>query len=356
MGASRSSRSATAVAARRPPPTRAEALSVIDPERRAALLAAKLGALARENLGLDGEPATFGGGAALVAGPTAVVLVDERPERGLGPALAWAERQGVDDLHVIVDDAAGRLARQAAWFRSPPTVWWARGRELHRVEPEPHLPVPAPPPEALALAEAIEAAGATVVVEHGVVTGEVLGLEVARVTGSGDTVALEVGIGRHDREAFAIIHGDLPTGEALAGVVESVRRDRRAANPASPLHRLAQERWLREALLARPDLVGAVALERHQGPLPRPNVKDPWPAVLTGVGADGGEVVVVCSVGVDLDLVPFASDARATAVPDARLVLALPERDAIAPTRRLAARLLEPAEVVTVGDGWRSIA
>ena len=78
--------------------------------------------------------------------------------------------------------------------------------------------------------------------------------------------------------------------------------------------------------------------------------------MLSGVDADGGEVVVVCSVGVDLDLVPYASDARATDAPDARLVLVLPERDAVDITRRLAGRLLEPADLVTVGDGWRSIA
>lgn len=284
------------------------------------------------------------------------MLIDERPERGLGPALAWGLRSGVERLHVVVDDAAGRLTRQAAWFHDPPTVWWARGRELHQVDPEPHTPLPAPPPEALALAADIEAAEATVVIEHGAVTGEVLGLEVARVTGTGAGVALEVGIGRHDREAFAIIHGSVPTGDALAGVVAAVRRDRRSDRPASPLHRLAQERWLREVVLARPDLVGASLLERHEGPLARPNLKDPWPAVLAGVDADGGEVVVVCSVGVDLDLVPFASDARATDDPGARLVVVLPERDALAVTRRLAERLREPAEVVTVGDAWRSLA
>ena len=65
--------------------------------------------------------------------------------------------------------------------------------------------------------------------------------------------------------------------------------------------------------------------------------------------ADGAPVVVVCSVGIDLDLVPFAADARhALAGPDARLVLAVPERDVHPVTRELAARLAEPAEVVPV--------
>ena len=279
------------------------------------------------------------------------MLVQDAPARGLGPALAWAHRQRVDELHLLVEDCAGQLARQAAWFASPPTVWWVRDRELHHVEPEPHLPFPAPPAEELALAPDIERSGATVVVEHGTVAGEVLGLEVARVTTTDGVPALEVGIGRHDREAFGIIHGDRPAADALAGVVEAVRLQRRADAPQHPLFRIAQERWLREVLLDRPDLVGASLLERDEGPLPRPNVKDPWPAV-----AVGDEVVVVCSVGVDVDLVPYASDARAIADPGARLVLVVPERDAVPVTRDLAAALLEPAEVVTVPAEWRSLA
>jgi len=279
-----------------------------------------------------------------------VVLAQDAPGRALGPALAWASRLGIDDLHVLVEDRAGQLARQAGWFSAPPTIWWVRDRELHRVEPEPHRPAAAPSPAALAFADDIERAGATVVVEHGGVSGEVLGLEVARVTGTDAVPRLEVGIGRHDREAFAIIHGDRPAPEALAGVVESVRTNRSASAPQSPLYRIAQERWLRDVVLERPELVGASVLERHEGPLPRPNLKDPWPAV-----AVGPDLVVVCSVGVDVDLVPYASDARAIADPGARLVLVVPERDALPVTRSLAASLLEPADVVAVGAHWRSL-
>jgi hypothetical protein len=219
------------------------------------------------------------------------------------------------------------------------------------VEAEPLEAGGEPPAAALALAPDIEASGATVVIEHGGVTGEVLGLEVARVVEHDAGLSLEVGIGRHDREAFAIIHGDRPTGAALAGVVESVRHTRRSDAPEQPLYRIAQERWLREVVLAHPELVGAAALARHEGPLPRPNVKDPWPAVAVGDG-----VVVVTSVGVDLDVVPFAADARLAVDPAARLVLVLPERDAHPVTRELAARLRSPAEVVTVGADWRALA
>ena len=63
----------------------------------------------------------------------------------------------------------------------------------------------------------------------------------------------------------------------------------------------------------------------------------------------GAPVVVVCSAGIDLDLVPFAADARdALAEPDTRLLLAVPEGDDHPVTRELAARLAVPAEVVPV--------
>lgn len=298
----------------------------------------------------------FPGGAALLEGRRGAVLVDEGPSRALGRALAWAERHGVAELHVLVEDSAGRLARQAASFANPPTVWWVRDRDLHLVEPEPHRSAPAPSAAVLAFATEIEATGATAVVEHGILAGDVLGLEVARVVDGPEHIALAVGIGRHDREAFAIIHGDHPSADALAGVVAAVRRSRTATSPANALYRLAQERWLREIILARPDVLGVSVLDRHEGPQTRPNLKDPWPAVVTTPGGSIESVVAVCSVGVDIDLVPYAADARATHDPGARLVLVVPERDAHPVTRALAASLREPAEVVTVTEDWRSLA
>jgi len=323
----------------------------LDPERRSRLLGVKLAALARDHLALVGEPVSFPGGAALATPPRGAVLAEEEPARSLGPAIAWSLRHDVDELHLLVEDGAGHLTRRAGAFSSPPAVRWVRGRELHAVDSEP-APVPAPPPSAaLAFAPQLEAAGCDVRLEHGAVAGEVLGLEVARVVEPADgPPRLEVGVGRHDREAFAIIHGDLPTDAALRDVVAAVWEHRRADAPEHPLHRLAAERWLREVVLADPGLVGATALDAAEGPAPRPNVKDPWPAVASGDG-----VVVVCSVGSDLDLVPFAADARLAHGGDGvRLVLVVPARDDYPITREVNALLREPAEIVTVPEDWRS--
>jgi hypothetical protein len=63
-------------------------------------------------------------------------------------------------------------------------------------------------------------------------------------------------------------------------------------------------------------------------------------------------VVVVCSVGVDLDLVPTAADSRLIHQPDAGLLLVVPEGDDVPVNRRLAASLARRAEVVTVPRDW----
>ena len=221
-------------------------------------------------------------------------------------------------------------------------------------DPAPYLPPAAVTDDRLTLVPLIEAAGATPAVEHGVLAGEVAGLEVCRAVIDPDlgVTRLEVGVGAHDREAFQLVHGDVPPAEALAGVVAAVAEHRRPGAEPHPLNRLNAERLLRARLIAEPSLVGALVLEAAPPPVPRANLKDVVPCVAVGVDADGEAVVVVCSVGIDLDLVPFAADARgAVGLGEARLLLAVPERDDHPVTRALAARLRRPAEVVAVVPG-----
>ena len=261
------------------------------------------------------------------------------------------------DLNVLAEEAAGLLARRAELFEPSPTVWAVDGRTMERAVAE---PVPEPEPAAPLTEEfalLLADAGAEVVREHGAVTGEVLGLEIARVVVDGDGVAaLEVGVGRHDREAFQMVHGDLPTHEALAAVITAVRENRRAGAESHPLSRIAQERWVRSVLIARPDLVGARYLAPVDTVVPRESVKDVVAACAVGEDDTGAPLVVACSVGIDLDLVPTAAEIRALHAPDARLLLAVPERDDQPVTRRIAARLREPAEVVVLPADWRGAA
>jgi hypothetical protein len=340
--------------------------SVLGAERRAALRGAKLNALVAGRWGpADRVSHTLGTAVALAGpGPTAWVLADDAPERTLGPALVWADRERVDDLHILVDgpdDAAGTVARQSALFAPPaPQVWAVAGTALAPAAPA----APADQPDATAppdLVDLLIDAGLEVVAEGGVVRGEVNGLEVARIvqdaTTAGVPIAepqLEVGVGKADRELTAMVHGELAPVDQLARVVGIVRQHRRPGAPRHPLNQLVPERWLRAVLCRNPGIVGLATLRPAPGVRPRANLTERDVAIATGVAGDREPAVVACSVGIALDLVPTAADAREAIDPSARLLLALPQRDDHPGTRRLAARLRLPAEVVPIPGDWRA--
>jgi hypothetical protein len=199
--------------------------------------------------------------------------------------------------------------------------------------------------------------GAEPVVEHGVLTGEVLGLEVARVVADGPGPRLEVGVGSQDRRAQLLLRPDRSLVEALDDAVSAVRQWRSTEAGSHPAWSLAAERWLRAVVVTRPDLVGAAHLVPVQPPLPRGDLRLRSPAPAAGVDLDGRPVLVVCSTGIDLDLVPTAADARlADGREDVRLVLAVPAGDDHPVTREMAAALRRPAELVPVPAGWRALA
>ncbi len=333
------------------------------PDRRATLLAAKLGALVRDRWGEvpDGaRPGTFPGGSSLIDADSgrAWILLDDEADaaRRLGATLAVADRAAVAELHLLVDDAtaAGILARRAAQFARPPVVWAVHGRSLTPATPAAPATDPAPAPEAELFRPVLAAAGLEPVVEGGSLLGELLGLEVARVVVADDGSAhIEVGVGRFDREVGAMMFAELSDSDALARAVAFVDEVRRPGALRHPLNQLVPERWLRSVLVRRPDLVGAASLRSVGSAVPRANLKEAGVASAVGTDLDGRPVVVTCSTGVDLELVPGAADDRLAHAPDARLVLAVPTKDALAVTTELASHLARPAQVVPVGDDWQ---
>ncbi|MBV9951173.1 MAG: hypothetical protein JO291_04440 [Acidimicrobiia bacterium] len=330
----------------------------MEADRRAALLGAKLGALVHDGWsGASGRAGTFPDGATLVDGDRGWVLVGDDGARRLGSALAWARQQRAGELHLLAEDpaVAGVLARRAGRFARPPQVWVVDGRSVQPAEPAPVPVASVPPPSAELFRPVLADAGLEVVVEQGTLLAEVNGLEVARVVPSGGDgdARMEVGVGRFDREAFAMINADLRDTEALAKAVGIVRSIRRPDSPRHQLNQLAPERWLRADHVADPSPLGLSSLEPVEPVLPRQNLRDRAVASAIGEGADGRPVLVTFSSGVDLELVPAAADDRAMHAPDARLVLAVPARDVHPVTEALAAALTEPAEVVAVEGGWQ---
>lgn len=338
-------------------------MTTLDPDRRSALLGTKLRVLAGErwDVGSDAVAGTFPAGATLVdpSQSRGWILIEDGAERRLGGALAVALRAGVSDLHLVIDDleAAAIVARRASAFRHPPQVWRSEGRKLVAVAPAPTATDPAPAPVAELYRPVLQAAGLQPVVEGGSLLGELLGLEVARVVVEDDgTARVEAGVGRFDREVGAMMFAHLAEHDSLARAVEIVAGYRVVGAQRHPLNTLVPERWLRATLLADPSLVGAASLRPVGSAIPRQNLNEEGVATAVGIDFQGREIVVVCSTGVYLDLVPAAADDRLTHAPGARLLLALPEIDTAPITADLAALLSEPAELITVPGDWRNLA
>ena len=292
------------------------------------------------------------GGAALVDDRTAWVYVSD-PARRLGRALALAASRGCETLQLIVDDGGGVAARRAAQLRPSPDVWRVVERSLTPVAPVARLDA-APPTDADALVAMLLDAGLEVVVEHGVISGEIRGLSVATIVPGADGHSrLAVGVGRIDQEATDLLHGDLPLHETLANAIDEVRVYRHQHAKPHPVNRLARERWLRSQLIARPALVGLVDLVWIAPAEPRANLRDPVPAAALGHDASGARVLVVCSVGIDLELIPVTADLIDRERPD-RVVLALPARDHHAIQRELARQLAIPVEFAAIEGEWPS--
>jgi hypothetical protein len=332
----------------------------VGPEQRSRLRQAQLRGLIRGRWP-DAEPqlGAFPDGATALADGVGWALAGDTTERSLGGALVWAAAQGCRELHVLVDAHTGLLTRMAARFDLPTTVWQVEGTDLDGVAPDPapdRLDLLAgPPDDGLDDADevtALRAAGLDVVVEDGIVRFEVLGLEVGRfVEGpDGEPPRLESGIGRFDREMSALLHADVAPVDAVVAAADLVRRHRHPGAPPHPLRDLGRERWIRHVVLADPGLVGATRLEPVGTTLPRPNVRDPWPAMAWGAGPGGG-VAVVCTVGVDLAAVPLAADTRAVLGADATLVVVSVE-DLPAPVRAVADLVAGETRLVVVDPPW----
>lgn len=330
--------------------------------RRSRLLTIKLRALvaahldADVNVNVDDAPA-YSPGAGLVVDGEAWTLIDDRPAQRLGSALAWAVRRGASALNVVAESDTGLLARRATQFRLPVRVWQANERVLVAARPDPIEPPPAADPSHLVLRELIAAGGATPVVEHGVVSGEVRGLEVCRVVDDPQRldgpVGLEVGVGVHDREAFKMLHADTPVVDSLSRVVDAVRAHRAAGAPRHPFNRMSPERFLRWQLIDDPSSVGLASVTPVDPPVARSSVVDAVPCVGLGVDDEGAQMLVVCSSGVDLDLIPYAADARLAARGGAtpgveRVLVVTPARDRLAVTVELAELLAQSVELVSI--------
>ncbi len=274
-------------------------------------------------------------------------------ERMAGPALSWALRAGVDHLHLVAEaEHAGALARRVG---NPANlridVVAVSGVDLVPVAAEEIEPAPVLDSSVWSLASIISEAGARPVDDHGRVVAEVAGLEVARIVQpSGEPAVIEVGVGEADRELHALVHSSMDSGTALRRAVAMVAAERRRGS-MHPLARMARERWLRSVLIDNPSLIGARVLETVPPLRARSTVLGNVPSAALGELEDGRPVVVVCSTGIDLDVVPEAADYRRRDSVDAELIIVVPERDRHATTVSLV-EITPGASLVSIETPW----
>ena len=332
---------------------------------RDVLLRAKCRALVRTNWpeAIDAPTTTehdLPGGAAIIdpTTRTAYVLAEDNAGRSLGGAIVWARRHQAETLHLLAAADAPKLVRRAARFTLAVTVWRIDGTTIHEATPTPYEPDPAPDPRTDEFRELFERAGATPVAEGGILRAEVRGLEVARIEVDATTgePKLAVGVGKHDREAQREIRGDHHTFDHLFEVVRIVAEHRIAEGAGHAAFHLSAERWLRDVVVRNPDLVQANDdLEPRPSPNPRDDLRAPAPAPAAGTDrATGGPLLVVCSVGTDLDLVPAATDAHDADGRNPHVRFVVPEGDDLRSTRDLVELLAIPADLVTVPPNWRT--
>ncbi len=299
------------------------------------------------------EVVEFGSSVGVVGKNIAWVLLTSRHEFGLGPAMIWALRNGATSLNIFTEHNAGDLARRASLFNFELEIYEIASDLA--VGPVLALPCVVPTKEISAadesFADFIRSSGAEITREHGVLAGEVCGLEVCRVVHDDTDTAvvksrLEIGVGTHDRETFQLLHGRTATIESLRKVVEEVASKRiTGANP-HPLNQLGRERLLRHLICASPHLVDAISLQTVAPSMPRANLKDQVPCCAVGISRSGQSLVVIFSIGIDPDVISFGADARQAIDDQAELIFVSPQRDIVLAISQLAELLFIPARFV----------
>lgn len=269
------------------------------------------------------------------------------PSRSDIPSISFGLPKG--DSRAV----AGQLARIGGLFRPEIRVWLVAGTDVVEIAPAAMPPLePSPWDDAADQIALLTDVGLELSGEPGMILGEVAGLEVARVTMLNGEPQLDIGVGRFDQELSAVAQADLPRREALERAADLVRLTRTPENGAHPMTRLARERWLRCQLIAEPGLVGATELEAAPGLWVRDGLRNVAPAAAVGVSDAGERLVVVCSAGVDTDLIPAAVELADAVDPEAQLVVALPKSDVLAGMQRVARLVARPVRIVGLAPPW----
>lgn len=259
----------------------------------------------------------------------------------------FAHRQGATQVDVLASEGAATCAMRASLLDPPSTVWAVDGTDVQRAVPVEVSPADAPSELVPELRGLLDRPNVRIVDEFGVLTAECRGVEVARVSGTGADQRIDVGVGAYDQGAYATMNPGRSPGDSLDDVVSQVLQHRQRGAEPHPLNRLVRERWLREELVQHPERLGLTRVVPVAGHRARDGLRDVVPAF--AVGDD--DVLIACSVGIDLDLVPAAAEVAARESLD-EIVFVLPARDRHRATTDLAQRLRCRHRFVDADEPW----
>ncbi len=332
----------------------------LEPAQRAGLERARAIGVAREHFAVDIESATVDTapfGVVVRVEDRAVVVASSDDLAVLGGVLVWLDRQDLRAVNLVVEHHGAVHARRAAVLAPELSVWELVRGDVCRVDHAGGVPDRTAVPgidlsigDVPGLVAMIERCGASVVVEDGIVRAEVAGLEVGRVVVGADGPQFEVGVGRFDREAGVLLHAGQSLESALCSVVEQVAAHRFVGAPSHAINRLCRERWLRDVVANDPGAYGLRSPQFVDPVPPRVSLLEAGPASLIDE-LDGKRVLVGCTVGADLGVVPSLADLTIRHAPD-EVWLVLPERDIFAHVERLLARLGTPSSCMAIEVPW----
>ncbi len=280
------------------------------------------------------------------------VLVLEPGPKAFGLVLLWADRFELEDLTLMVDPTAlpGDHARRATALAVSPVVLEVDGTDLVDIVAAP-LPVTVVEADSSVAngVKMLRSADLDVVFDDGIVTGEYLGLEVARVVPTADGGELQAGVGAVDREANRVLHGGASPWDALVRVIAEVSTYRRPGESFHPLSQMARERWMLHSLIDDPSRVGIEALDAVSSVESRLGLRSAEPVAAVGE-TEGGRILVVAGAGTDVNLLGVTADLISREMPD-RVVL-VPCSALLPQLNRAAQRLSVPVSVVDVAPPW----
>ncbi|MDA8271449.1 MAG: hypothetical protein M0Z39_08590 [Actinomycetota bacterium] len=212
-------------------------------------------------------------------GGVAHVLIASISTADIGGYLAFASRSGARAINLYASPAMLRgassplasevlsvLSLQGEGFRVPVRVYSVARGQLDPVSPGSSLQLVVQDGDAGREFLSREGSGEVVdlVLESGCealfvkdrMIATHLGLEVARSVLSDGRVRLEIGVGRNDRIAKALLEETATQADQLRETIEIVNRYRLGASQFHPLAKLSLARWMRLVIHENPGLVG----------------------------------------------------------------------------------------------------